>query len=186
LLNRFLTFLRSCTTCRLAWIFVLLHAAWFFVAIANMSPPSPQFAQFLDHGGGSSASILAGRPFHFEYESILLKCLLLIDLPSLIAALPLDLFVGSMLRALRVGSFTGFYFGAGFFLLVGSFEWLILGKLTQSWLSRRGPGARVLQKLDRFSTPAMVVLGLFTLIATPIVNQRSQRLGFRHAAISFH
>jgi len=124
ILKRLASFIRACATCRLAWIFAFLHAAWFFVAIANMSPTSPQLAQFLDQGGWSSASVLAGRPFHFHYESNLLKCLFVVDSPSMVAAIPLDFVVGALFKVIRVGSFVGSYFGAGVMLLAGTFEWL--------------------------------------------------------------
>ena len=185
MLNRLVSFMRACATCRLAWIFAFLHAAWFFVAIANMSPPSPQLAQYLDQGGWSSASVLAGRPFHFHYESNLLKCLFLADLPSMLAAIPLDFAVGALLRVVRVGSFVGSYFGAGLMLLAGTLEWLALGKLSAGWMEQKQRGRWVLQKLDRYWRPAIIFIVLFAIIATPIVNRRSRQLGFRHAGISF-
>ncbi len=43
-LKKLVTLIRAGANCRLAWVLVFLHAAWFFVAIANMSPPSPQLA----------------------------------------------------------------------------------------------------------------------------------------------
>jgi hypothetical protein len=186
ILNRLASFIRACATCRLAWVFAFLHAAWFFVAIANMSPPSPQLAHFLDQGGGSSASVLAGRPFHFNYESNLLKCLFVIDLPSMVAAIPLDFVVSGLLRVFRVGSFVGSYFGAGLMLLAGTFEWLALGKLFADWMEQKRSGTWVLQRLNRYWPAAITLIVLFTIIATPIVNRRSRQLGFRHGGISFH
>jgi hypothetical protein len=185
-LNRLVNFMRACATSRVAWIFAFLHAAWFFVAIANMSPPTPELARFFDQGGWSSSSVLAGRPFHFEYESNLLKFLFLVDLPSMVAAIPLDFAVGALLKAIRVGSFMGSYFGAGLMLLAGTFEWLALGKLFAGWLEQKQRGTWVLQRLERYWRPAIIFIVLFTLIATPIVNRRSRQLGFRHAGISFH
>jgi hypothetical protein len=186
ILNRLARFIRACATSRLAWIFAFLHAAWFFVAIANMSPPSPQLAQFLDQGGWSSASILAGRPFHFTYESNLLKCLFLIDLPSMVAAIPLDFVVDALLKVFRVGSFMGSYFGAGLMLLAGTFEWLALGKLFADWMEQKRSGMWALQKLNRYWRLAIALIVLFTIITTPIINRRSRKLGFRHSGISFH
>jgi hypothetical protein len=186
ILNRLVAFIRACINCRLAWIVVFLHAAWFFVAIANMSPPSPQVAEFLDQDGGSSATVLAGRPFHFHYESYLLKCLFVADLPSMVAAIPLDFVVAPLLKVLRVGSFVGSYFGAGLMLLAGTLEWLALGKIMEDRLERRQSGRWVIQKLNRYWVPAIVLILLFTIIATPMVNKRSRQLGFRHAGISFH
>jgi hypothetical protein len=185
ILNRLISFMRSCATCHMAWIFVSLHAAWFFVAIANMSPPSPQLAQLLDQGGGATATVLSGRPFHFYYESNFLKCLLLFDLPSMVVSIPLGLIVGRFLNAFRVGSFVGSYFGAGAMLLAGTFEWLAIGKLFAGWMEQKQRGAWILQRLDRYWRPVIVFVVLFTIIATPVVNRRSRQLGFRHAGISF-
>lgn len=185
-MNRLVILMRACASCRLGWIFAFLHAAWFFVAIANMSPPSPQLAHYLDQGRWSSASILAGRPFHFHYESGLLKCLFVADLPSMIAAVPLDFALGALLKVVRVGSFVGSYLGAGLMLLVGTFEWLALGKLFADWMTQKRTGTWVLQRLDRYWRPAIILIVLFTIIATPMVNRRSRQLGFRHGGISFH
>jgi hypothetical protein len=156
------------------------------VAIANMSPPSPQLAGFLDEGGWSSATVLAGRPFHFAYESNLLKSLFVVDLPSALATIPLNLVVAAFLKVFHVGSFVGSYFGAGLMFLAGTFEWLALGKLFANRMERRQSGTWVLQRLDRHWRPVIVVIVLFAIIATPIINKRSRQLGFRHAAISFH
>jgi len=185
ILNRLVSFIRAYAACRLAWIFAFLHAAWFFLAVANMSPPSPQLAQVLDQGGWSSASVFAGRPFHLHYESNLLKCLFVVDLPSMVAAIPLDFFLGALLKVCRVGSFVGSYFGAGLMLLVGTFEWLALGKLSADRMEQKRFGTWVLQRLNRYWRPAIVFIVVFTIIAAPIVNRRSWQLGFRHAGISF-
>ena len=69
--------------------------------------PSRQFAQFLDQVGGSSATVFAGRPFHFPYESNPLKCLFMADLPSMIATMPLALAGDVLVKVLRVGRFAG-------------------------------------------------------------------------------
>src|SRR5215475_7793034 len=94
---------------RIAWLFASLHAAWFFLAIANMSPPSRALGAFFDRGGGSTAALLAGRPFHFEYESIFLKLLFLMDLPSIVAAFPLSVVSAPLVVLFRVGHYYGSY-----------------------------------------------------------------------------
>jgi hypothetical protein len=144
ILKRLTTFVRDSAGCRLGLVFVVLHAAWFLLAIANMSPPSPQFAEFLDGGRGSSAAILAGRPFHFTYESYLLKCLFVLDLPSMIATVPIEFLVGALLKVMHVGSFVGSYFGAGFILIAGTLQWFAMGRIGQSWLMHRPSGNWVL------------------------------------------
>lgn len=100
-------FVRGCIRSRLGWLLVCLHAAWFVFAVANMSPPAPEFAKYLDNGGWSSAALLAGRPFHFAYESIPLKVVFLIDLPAMLAAAVVGLVLSPALRAFHVGHFVG-------------------------------------------------------------------------------
>jgi hypothetical protein len=170
--------------CRLSWILVFMHAAWFFAAVANMSPPSRQFVQFLDQVGGSSATVFAGRPFHFSYESNHLKCLFVADLPSMIATMPLAAAVDVLVKVLRVGRFVGSYLLAGLLLLTASLEWLVLGKLIEDLLKRNPACARVLQKLNRYWAAAIIVIVLFTMITASLVDRRSRELGFRHAGFS--
>jgi hypothetical protein len=61
----------------------------------------------LDEGGRFTAALLAGRPFHFAYESNLLKGLLVADLPATMLAIPLGLVMTPLLKVLNVGFFTG-------------------------------------------------------------------------------
>ena len=97
---------------RIAWLLACLHGMVFVLAVANMSPPSPAFAEFLDHGGGSSATILAGRPFHFVYESLPLKLLVLLDLPGAISMIPLNLVLGAAAMACGAGFYAFSYLSA--------------------------------------------------------------------------
>ena len=171
---------------RLAWLLVSLHAAWFLLAIANMSPPSPELANYLEHGGGSSASILAGRPFHYEYESLFSKLLLLSDLPSELASIPVALLLLPLLKLFHVGLYDGSYIGAAILTAMGSLQWLIVGRLANGWLSSRPWGVSILHRIGRHFVLLMTLILLFTAVSAPILNARSRRLGFRHAAISFH
>jgi hypothetical protein len=182
-LGRFLT---EAIRSRLAWLLVSMHVAWFLLAIANMSPPSPGFANYLEHGGWSSATILAGRPFHFVYESLLLKLLFLADLPSMLAEIPAAFVMSPLLRILHVGFYSSSYVDAALWLTLGSCQWLVVGVLVEAMPHRRTSGAKLIGAVRRIFPPALIIILVFTIIATPIVNSRSRRLGFRHAAISFH
>ena len=124
---------RNSARSRFGWLLVCLHAAWFFVAIANMSPPAPGFGAFLDGGGRSSATLLAGRPFHWHYESLLLKSLFLADLPSILAMVPVNLVVLLPLTPLHLGFYVISYLTAAIWLLGASVQWLVVG----SWLEQR-------------------------------------------------
>jgi hypothetical protein len=179
-------FLSEAISSRLAWLLVSLHAAWFLLAIANMSPPSAGFANYLEHGGWSSATILAGRPFHFVYESLLLRLLFLVDLPSMLAEIPAALVMSPLLRILHVGFNSSSYVDAALWLALGSCQWLVVGLLVEALLTRRSSGIKLLGTRHRIFAPTLIIILAFTMIATPIVNLRSRRLGFRHAAISFH
>jgi hypothetical protein len=123
---------RGSARARIAWILVGIHAAWFFLAIANMSAPNPAFGWLLDASGPWTTSLLAGRPFHFSYESLSLKLLFVLDLPALIAAIPIAIVGDVLLTALHVGSYAGSYFGAAIWLLVSSCQWLAIGGLLQA------------------------------------------------------
>jgi hypothetical protein len=179
-------FINDCCGNRLAWILVFLHATWFFLAIANMSPPSRGLAQFLQGGGWSSATLFAGRPFHFEYESIPMKLLFLADLPSALAAILLDFAKYPLARLFHFNFYTDSYVAATELLLIATFQWLLLGWAIDGWLVSKRRGTWLLQKVNRHFVIIISFIVLFALITTPIVNQRSRELGFRHGAISFH
>lgn len=179
-------FARDSVRSRFAWLLVCLHAAWFLLAIANMSPPAPSFAKFLDSGGWSSATVFAGRPFHFTYESVFLKALLVVDTPSMLVGIPLGFLSAPIERVLHVGFFVGSYVDAVALLLVGTCQWLVVGNLIDIRLKSHPFWARALPGLNRFFVIVMMLVLLFAVIAIPIVHNRSQRLGLRHPAISFH
>jgi hypothetical protein len=150
-----------------------------------MSPPSRGFANYLERGGWSSATILAGRPFHFVYESLLLKLLFLADLPSILAQIPAALVVSPLLKILHVGFYSSSYVDVALMLTLGSCQWLV-GALVEAMLHRRTGGTKLIEAVRRIFTPTLIIILVVTAIATPIVNSRSRRLGLRHAAISFH
>ena len=181
----FVALSRSCVRSRLAWLLVCLHAAWFLLAIANMSPPSTGFADFLDQGGLSTATIFAGRPFHFHYESIALKLLILADMPSAIVQALLGLVSWPLLMNIHLGRYLASYIAAGFLFLIATCQWLVVGHAVQNWLSSKSWGASVMTTTSRYFAVTLTFILLVTAISLPLVNQRSQRLGFRHPAISF-
>jgi len=180
-------FIHDSVRSRTAWLLVCLHAAWFLLAIANMSPPAPGLAKFFDRGGGSSATVFAGRPFHFTYESMFLKALLLVDMPSMLASVPFDfLLLAPVEKALHVKTFAGSYVDAIVLLIIASCQWLVIGSFIDTRLKSFSWGRRGLQRFDRYFIVVIALVLLFTVITVPIVNKRSQRLGFRHGGISFY
>jgi hypothetical protein len=150
-----------------------------------MSPPAPGLAEFLDRGGWSSATLLAGRPFHFTYESLFLKLLIAFDLPAMIAMLPLSAILSVFWKTLHFGSYSASYLAAVLLLFAASCQWLVIGKRLERWLTRRRKGNRICQQLNRRFRLVVFVILATTLVLAPIVLERSRRLGFRHAGISF-
>jgi hypothetical protein len=178
--------IRSCTRSRLGWLLACVHAAWFFLAIANMSPPSHALADFLDKGGWSSSTIFAGRPFHFHYESTLLKSLILVDWPSMLVEFVLGLLAWPLLTTIHPSRFAASYFDAALLLLIATCQWLVVGNEGQTRLVSKPWGAALARTLNRYFVISVALILLFAVVFVPIVNERSRRLGFRHPAISFH
>jgi hypothetical protein len=183
---KFSHFLSEAIRSRLAWLLVFLHAAWFLLTIANMSPPSPRLANFIEQFGGSSTTaILAGRPFHYHYESLSLQIMFLVDLPSWLASAPIGFLFLPFFKLFHVGRFSGSYIGAGILLVMSSLQWLLLGNLLHVWLNSRRWGVATIQRLNRHFEVLTVLVLSFTAVTAPILNARS-RLRFHDAGISFH
>src|SRR5260370_8316416 len=169
---KFSNFLAEASRSRLAWLLVFLHAAWFLLTIANMSPPSPGLANYLEHGGWSSATILAGRPFHYTYESLCLQILVLFDLPSWLASIPVAFLFLPFLKIFHPGLYERSYVDAGMLLAVSSLQWLTTGYLAHKWLGSRRWGSSVLQPIHRSFKPTTVLILLFTPLTLPFANAR--------------
>ena len=178
--TKYRRFLAEASRSRLAWLLVFLHAAWFLLAIANMSPPSRDFAHLLEHSEGSSVTIFAGRPFHFHYESLSLQLLTLFDLPSSLASIPLAILLFPFLKLLHVGMYEGSYIAAAILFVMSSLQCLIIGKLADDWLSSRPKGVSTLRRISRHFVLLAVLIFLITAISAPLLNARSRRLAFRH------
>jgi len=130
-IGRVVRLFREAARSRLGWALAATHALWFYLGILSMGPPSRNAANFLDSVQGADWTMFAGRPFHFYYQSWVLKSLVLADLPSMFVAS-----VGSLLTAplgLRrlIGTYTGSYVGAGLLFVVATGQWLVIGFLVQ-------------------------------------------------------
>jgi len=179
---RIARFLSETIRSRLAWLIVFLHAAWFLLAIANMSPPSRDF----EHFEGSTVAILAGRPFHFHYESLCLKILTLLDLPSSLASIPFAILFLPFFKLFHLDLYEGSYVGACILLAMSSLQWLTIGRLADKWIGSKIWGPSLLRGIHRSFTVFTILIFLLTSISVPIVNARSRRLAYRHRAIFFH
>src|ERR1700688_2768971 len=105
-----------------------------------MSPPSPALAQFLDRGGWSSATVFAGRPFHFHYEAMGLKLLLMFDLPAIIATIPASLLLGPVSKPF--GFYAESYVSAALMFLGATCQWLLVGRKCEQWVGRKLPAVQ--------------------------------------------
>jgi hypothetical protein len=181
-LNQIAVFVRASMRSRLAWILVCLHAAWFFLAIANMAPPSRAFAHWLE-SGGSDVAVLAGRPFHFIYQSLAMQLLFLADMPSMIAAVPVALLISPLMRLAALDLYSGSYVGAALMLIFASCQWLAIGNFIESRLSSSNCGKSFLAWLHRYFALLAAFVLLFTAVATPLVNAHSREVAYHRHAI---
>ena len=152
----------------------------------HMSPPAPWLGEFLDRGGWSSATLFAGRPFHFHYESMVMKLLVLVDFPSMLAALPIGSLISPLMSAVHAGSFIGSYVGALIELVTASCQWLAVGFAVDRRLESRPWGTSVLRPVNKYFFAVVTFVLVLTVVAVPLINKRSQERGFQHGAISFH
>jgi len=182
-LKRIVAFSQVALRSRLAWVLVCLHAVWFFLAITNMLPPSRESAKLLEHFSGSTTAIFAGRPFHFAYESLAVQFQFLVDLPSMIAAIPVDLLLSPLMRLARLDLYSGSYVGAGLSLMLASCQWLAVGKLLESWRSFSNWGESFLAWVQRWFALVAALVLLFTTVATPLVSAHSRTLAHQRHAI---
>src|ERR1700719_748718 len=83
-LGRVVRLFRESARSRLGWVLAAIHALWFYLGVLSMGPPSRTAANFLDSVQGADWTMFAGRPFHFHYQSWILKSVLLADLPSML------------------------------------------------------------------------------------------------------
>lgn len=178
-----LLYLRKCFSNHTAWLIACAHATWFLLAVANMSPPNPALADFLDKGGWSSATLFAGRPFHFHYESIVLKLLLLCDMPSMLVS---GIALTPLVRLFHLRFYYVSFFDAGLFLVVATMQWLFIGNFIHDSLQQRRWGSALTGFLRRHFIGIVVLIAVFTVLTAPMVNARSKSLGSRHSGISFN
>jgi len=121
-----------CLQSRLGWFLAVIHALWLDLGIRTMGPPSRAAANFLDGMQGADWTLFAGRPFHFTYQSWILKSVLLADLPSMLAASVGSLLLLPIPFIRHLGSYESSYIDAGLLFVVASGQWLIVGWAIQT------------------------------------------------------
>jgi hypothetical protein len=125
--RRLATFLGACASSRVGWAFATIHALWFYVGVRSMGPPSRAAAAFLDGVQGADWTLFAGRPFHFVYQSWILKSVIVADMPSMLAQAVCGLILWPVSSARHVGIYEGSYISAGVLFVIASMQWLIVG-----------------------------------------------------------
>lgn len=101
-----------------------------------MGPPS-RAAAFLDSMYGADWTLFAGRPFHFEYQSWILKLVIMVDLPSMLVQAVAGLLLLPIWRFVHIGGYEASYVPAISLFVIGSLRWLFAGHLVQSRLLPR-------------------------------------------------
>ena len=122
-------FLRSCAASRLGWLLAGIHALWFYVGIQSMGPPSRMAANFLDSTQGADWTLFAGRPFHYTYQSWVLKSLILADVPAMLVGSFFSLALSPLQLFMHIGIYEGSYIGAISLFILATGQWLMVGHL---------------------------------------------------------
>lgn len=117
----------ACASSRVGWAFTTIHALWLYVGVLGMGNPSRGAAAFLDSLQGADWTVFAGRPFHFEYQSWILKSVILADMPSMLVQAICGLILWPVSSAMHVGTYEGSYISAGVLFVIASMQWLIVG-----------------------------------------------------------
>ena len=71
----------------------------------------------------SSNVLIAGRSYHFHYESDLIKALTALDLP----AFTLGSFLDTLLSSFQICAYAASWIFAAIFLSLASLQWLVIG-----------------------------------------------------------
>ena len=183
-----------CTECRapaindVGWLFATFHAVALTLCVANMSPPDREFADMLDRvyaeGGWSSATVYAGRPFHLTYESLPLQLITLVDIPAMLLAVGPS-YCLEALNLVPSSAYYQSYYVFGGELLFGSMQWLFVGVAFAKWTRPGTWRERIIRTFRARRTIIFVALVITLLVGAPLLQWRSNQLGFRHPGISF-
>ena len=88
----------------------------------------------------SSQVLIAARPFHYHYESALLKTLLVLDLPGLMLGWLIGLLLSPLNYLLQPCEYTESWVAAGILLFSTSAQWWLCGCFVEALIKgRRGP-----------------------------------------------
>ncbi|HME36847.1 MAG TPA: hypothetical protein VKF84_16560 [Candidatus Sulfotelmatobacter sp.] len=123
--------LRACAVSRLGWFLAIIHALCFYLGVRSMGPPSRAAAAFLDTFQGADWTFFAGRPFHYAYQSWVLKSVVWADMPAMLVEYVLGLLLLPFRAFVHVGTYEGSYISAAVLFVLATGQWLIIGCLLQ-------------------------------------------------------
>jgi hypothetical protein len=125
------TFLSECARSRFGWLLATIHALWFYLGVRSMGPPSRAAADFLGGMQGADWTLFAGRPFHYVYQSWILKSLILVDMPAMLVGFACGLLLWPLSIIKPIPIYEASYISAGILFVLATGQWLIVGHLLQ-------------------------------------------------------
>lgn len=87
----------------------------------------------------SSQALIAARPFHYHYESDLMKTLIVLDLPGLVLGYVIDLLLTPLNYLIRPCAYARSWMAAGVCLVGTSIQWWLVGFLVGTSIRYRKP-----------------------------------------------
>ena len=121
-----LRFLRRVASSRLGHTLVVAHLVILVSEFAHK--PAATYSETPCVPEPSSAVLIAGRYFHWHYESALLKTVSVLDMPAIL----LGSLASKLLAPLRLCDFTASWVDGLLVLAFASFQWLLVGFLVSS------------------------------------------------------
>jgi hypothetical protein len=136
-LRTILRFFRCVLTNRAAQFLFVAHLVLVIYACADKPSLNRAENNEVLTGTSSSMVLIAGRGFHYHYESPLVKTLWVVDLPGEFLGV---IFIGLPLYPILkimppLGAYDSSWFAAITFLAGSSFQWMLVGYLTERSIS---------------------------------------------------
>jgi hypothetical protein len=127
--KRVLYYLKRVASSRLGHILLILHLSLVVFDFAQKTPVSRAENNRVVEAGETmeSATLVAGRMFHYHYESPLLKFLIFVDLPGIFLSLLLGLVLLPISYIVPLGEYDESWMAAGIYLLSTSIQWQFIG-----------------------------------------------------------
>ena len=129
MMKAILQFLKRVASSRVGHILLVVHLSLVVFDFAQKTPVSRAENNRVHEAGEilSSSVLLAGRGFHYHYESPLLKLLILVDLPGLLLGLIVGLMLIPINSVAPLGAYDESWVAAGILLLGTSIQWQMVG-----------------------------------------------------------